>query len=123
MWRKLDLVFCWTWGALFLVAVLWPYLSSQPLPFGGLRKLSQEGGLALNLEAASVLGAALWFSVRPWHTRDRMRVVQGASIVLALLGLILVGIAYGLAFVFFANLAHQYAVKLPPSSNADGTTA
>lgn len=120
MWRKLDICLSWMWAAIFFLAFAWPYMSAQPFPFVGLRKLSVEGGWSLTLETVSVTAAALWFSVSRLHTKDGMRVVQGGSIVLGILGFVYAGIPFGLAFVFFANLARQYADKLPTVSKEDG---
>lgn len=113
MWRMFDVSVSWVWALGFLLAYAWPYISSQPFPIAGLRKLSTERGLLLFLETGAVTSAAIWFSIPRWHSRDRLRIVQGGSIVLAIQGFLFAGMAFGFAFILFANLARSYANKLP----------
>lgn len=114
MSRKLEVALIAAWAIAFALAGSWAYVSGNPFPLPGLRKLAEAESLGRMLQVAAVVLAAIWLAFRSWQTRDRLLVFCGMAIALFFLGFLYVGVPFGLAFGCFAGIARERAGKHSP---------
>ena len=102
----LDLAAAWLLALAFSAAFCWHSLSIQDFPFPGLRTLA-EPGISGPYQVLAVIGAAVWLTVKRWHSRERLLMFQGMAVALGVTGVLLLNFAFGMAFLFFANAARS----------------
>jgi hypothetical protein len=113
MSRKLEVALIVVWAITFALAGSWPYVSDNPLPLPGLRKLAEAGSLERMLQVAAVVLAAICLLIRSWQTRARLLVFCGMAVALFFVGFLYVGVPFGLAFGCFAGVARGRAGDQP----------
>lgn len=109
MSRKLEMALIAAWAVAFALAGSWAYVSGDPFPLPGLRKLAEADSLGRMLQVAAVVLAAMWLVFHSWHTRGRLLVFCGVAVMLFLLGFLYAGVPFGLAFGCFAGIARERA--------------
>lgn len=91
----------WLWALSFVGAVLWVNISTTPLPFPGLRNLSEsEFGVPMSL---FLLAAATWLSLPRLVSRDSLLFFRGVSTAFAVIGFLFTSVPFGLACAFLAH--------------------
>lgn len=113
--KRGDLVLVWGTAAIFVWAGLWRVffdLSLFPLP--ALRYLVKGDDFSVLLQVSAVLGAAIYMSVRRWHTKESLCVFRGVSMALWIQGFIYIGVPFGLTF-FSCVMASKRATPLVES--------
>ncbi|WP_143225928.1 hypothetical protein [Acidovorax sp. 56] len=105
MKRKSEIFLVLIWPVLFTVAGVWPYVSGEPFPLPGLRKLAATDELSRVLQVLAVLLAGIWLTFQGWQTRERLMVFQGVAFALWIQGFLYIGVPFGLAFGCFAGVA------------------
>jgi len=111
MSRTIEITLIAAWAITFAFAGVWVYVSGHPFPLPGLQKLAEADSMGRMLQVAAVVLAAIWLAVRSWHTRARLLVFSGMAVALFLMGFLLIGVPFGLAFGCFAGIARGRAYK------------
>ncbi len=98
---RFSLIVSWIGVFGIVLAAVWPFLSVDPIPFPGLRRLASGDPLLVLMQAAAVLAAGLFVTVRRWQTRDRWLIFRGIAMTLGILGFAFIGGPFGIVFMWF----------------------
>ena len=111
MSRKSELLLVVLWSFGFLLAGVWPLISSEPFPLPGLRKLAAADEFSRVMQVLAVLLAGTWLAFDHWQTQERLFVFQGIAFALWIQGFLYIGVPFGLAFAFFAAVARNRSIQ------------